>query len=132
MTRRRQRRPASGTGRGVPRTERLNPLLQEIVAEELERIDDDRLGMLTVVGVDVDGDLGRAAVFYTTLAEDEADDQLREALEQHRPRLQSAIASQARIRRTPELTFVPDAVTRQAERLEDILREMNPTSDGDS
>ena len=34
----------------IPRTARLNQLLQEIVAEEIERLDDERLGFFTVVG----------------------------------------------------------------------------------
>ena len=45
MTRRSSR---GGTARDYPRTARLNQLVQEIVAEEIERIDDDRLGLLTV------------------------------------------------------------------------------------
>lgn len=126
MGRKRGTRRAGGSGRG-PRTARLNHLLQEIIAEELGRIDDERLGLLTVVAVQVDGDLGRATVWYTSLAEDESDEDVVAALEERRPALQAAVARQARIRRTPELVFLPDQVTRQAERLEDILREINPS-----
>lgn len=121
-------RRAGGRGgrRGrAPRTERLNHVLQEIVAEELVRIDDERLGLVTIVAVDVDGDLRRATVWYTSLSGDESDEHLVATLEQHRPRLQAAVAQQIRIRRTPELVFVPDEMTRQAERIEDILREMD-------
>lgn len=112
----------SGTARDYPRTARLNHLVQEIVAEEIERVDDDRLGFLTVVGVEVEADLRRALVWYTTLDEPDADADLVEALEQHRGRLQSAIARQARMKRTPELVFRPDTVIRQAQRVEEILR----------
>lgn len=88
-------------------------------------MDDERLGLLTVVAVEVEGDLGRATVWYTSLAEDESDEEVVGALEERRPALQAAIARQARIRRTPELVFMPDEVTRQAERVEDILRDIN-------
>jgi hypothetical protein len=47
-----RRHRSSGTARDYPRTARLNHLVHEIVAEEIERIDDERLGFLTVVGVD--------------------------------------------------------------------------------
>ena len=60
-------RRSSGTARDYPRTARLNHLIQEIVAEELERIDDERLGLLTVVGVEVERDMRRAVGWYTTL-----------------------------------------------------------------
>jgi ribosome-binding factor A len=123
---------SSGTARDYPRTARLNHLVHEIVAEEIERIDDERLGFLTVVGVDVDSDLRRATVWYTTLEGDEADgsddadgdDPVVVALGEHRPRLQSAIGRQARLKRTPELSFEPDEVIRRAERVEAILRDL--------
>jgi ribosome-binding factor A len=124
---------STGTARDYPRTARLNQLLQEIVAEEIERLDDERLGFFTVVGVEVDPDLRHAVVWYTALGSGDdaegADDaaasvELTEALEQHRARLQRAIGRQTRIKRTPELSFRPDAVIRQAERLEQILRDI--------
>ena len=134
MSRRTQRR-SGGTARDYPRTARLNQLLQEIVAEEIERIDDDRLGLFTVVAVEIDGDLRHAVVWYSALdpvgdEPAERSEELVEALAEHRGRLQSAIARQARIKRTPELTFRPDTVVRQAERVEEILRDIN-TAPGD-
>ncbi len=122
---------SSGTARDYPRTARLNQLLQEIVAEEIERLDDERLGFFTVVGVEVDPDLRHAVVWYTALdsgdddgADAAASAQLAEALHEHRARLQRAIGRQTRIKRTPELSFRPDAVIRQAERVEQILRDI--------
>jgi ribosome-binding factor A len=134
------RHRTSGTARDYPRTARLNHLVHEIVAEEIERIDDERLGFLTVIGVEVDSDLRRATVWYTALAGDEApgdgddgdgDDPVVEALGEHRVRLQSAIGRQARLKRTPELTFQPDQVIRQAERVEAILRDLADDETGD-
>lgn len=126
MSRRSHR--SSGTARDYPRTARLNHLVQEIVAEEIERIDDDRLGLLTVVGVDVESDLRHATVWYTSLGDEgetgETDAPVVEALADHRPRLQAAIGRQARLKRTPELSFKPDVVIRQAERVEQILRDL--------
>lgn len=118
------RRP-SGTARDYPRTARLNHLVHEIVAEEVERLDDDRLGFLTVVGVEVEPDLRHAVVWYTTLDEAEADDEVVAALDEHRAGIQAAIGRQARLKRTPELSFRPDTVVRQAARVEQILRDLN-------
>jgi ribosome-binding factor A len=124
-----------GTARDYPRTARLNQLVQEIVAEEIERIDDDRLGLLTVVGVEVEPDIRRATVWYTALPVGtsvsdqpvaEADDELADALEEHRRRIQSAIGRQARMKRTPELAFRPDPVAQSAERVESLLRDITP------
>ena len=117
----------SGTARDYPRTARLNPLVQEIVAEEVERLDDDRLGFFTVVGVEVEPDLRRAVVWYTRLSGDaggDDDEELVEALAEHRARFQAAIGRQARLKRTPELVFRPDQVISRAERVEEILRDL--------
>jgi ribosome-binding factor A len=128
---------ASGTARDYPRTARLNHLVHEIVAEEIERLDDDRLGFLTVVGVEVEPDLRHAVVWYTTLddaggagdagADPVADDHasvVAAALDEHRGRIRAAIGRQARLKRTPELAFRPDVVIRRAERVEQILRDI--------
>jgi ribosome-binding factor A len=113
------------TARDYPRTARLNRLFQEILAEELELIDDDRLEMVTVMSVDVEGDLRRATVYYDSLAGAEGDERVLEALSEARGRLQRAIGAQARVKRTPELVFKPDDVARGAARLEEVLRSLH-------
>jgi ribosome-binding factor A len=127
-----RRRRAHATARDYPRTARLNQLLQEIIAEEIERIEDDRLGFFTVVAVDVDADLQRATVWYSAVLPDatpipEDDDDLVAGLEDLRRPLQAAVGRQARIKRTPELVFRADEVGRQADRVEAILRDLTPS-----
>ena len=112
------------TARDYPRTARLNQLFHEILAEELEKIDDDRLGLLTVMAVQCDADLGQAVVFYDTLGGEDDDEDVLEALAEHRHQLQAAIGRQTRVKRTPTLIFKPDDVARDAARIEDLLRDM--------
>ena len=88
------------------------------------------------MAVEVDPDLRRATVWYTSLAGDEADHDVVDALAEHRSGIQGAIGRQARLKRTPELTFRPDTVIRQAERVEQILRDLGdevraPAPEGD-
>jgi len=97
--------------------------LARILADEVERIDDDRLGFLTVAGVATDRDLSMARVYVTSDVDDQG---LLEALAEHRPRLQRAIGSQARVRRVPPLIFVVDDTFRSADRIEEILRGLAP------
>ena len=119
MARSRQR--SGGAPRGFDRTDRLNELLTRILAEELERIDDVRLDLVTVTGVDTDRDLSQAKVYVTGGA---ADDEVIEALEEQRSRLQRAIGDRTHLRRTPPLVFRVDEAVRSAERIEDILRRL--------
>jgi ribosome-binding factor A len=103
---------------------RVNELCREVVAEELERIDDERLELVTITHVAVDADLRRATVEFSRLGE--AEDVAAEALAEHRVRLQAAIARQARLRRTPELSFRLDQAIRAGARIEELLREHQP------
>ena len=57
--------------RRYERTDRLNELLIRILADEVERIDDDRLGLITVTGVETDRDLSQAKVFVAAEVPDE-------------------------------------------------------------
>ncbi|MBV1893759.1 MAG: ribosome-binding factor A, partial [Ilumatobacteraceae bacterium] len=96
--------------------------LQEIIAEELVRIDDERLSFVSVTGIDVDPELNRAFVYFDSLGGEDADEEIVEALGEYRVRLQSSIARQIRAKKTPILEFRPDLVIRSAERIDDILR----------
>jgi ribosome-binding factor A len=104
--------------------------LREIIAEELVRIDDERLEFVTVTGVEVDNELNRAHVYFDSLAGEDGDETIIEALGDHRTRLQSSIARQIRAKKTPILHFKPDVALRSAERIDDILREDRRRRDG--
>ena len=110
-------------GHRYPRSARVGETLREIIAEELVRIDDERLEFVTVTSIDVDNELNRAHVFYDSLAGEDGDDEIIAALGEHRARLQSSIGRQIRAKKTPILDFQPDLALRSAERIDDILRE---------
>lgn len=114
-------RRAERSQRQYPRTARVNELCREILGDELERIDDDRLQLVTITHVSVDPDLRHALVEFSSLGEGE--DEAAEGLAEHRTRLQAAIARQARLRHTPELRFALDSVIARGARIEELLRE---------
>lgn len=102
-----------------PRTARVNELLREVVSEELERLSDgdDRLDLLTVTGIDCDGDLSRATVYFDSLPEDAT-----KALAERRAKIQGAIARQVTLRRTPHLEFRADPAVEAAQKVEQALQ----------
>ena len=110
--------------RRYSRVDRVNHAVQEVLADELELIDDDRLELVTVTGVRVVRDLSRAVVWFSSLAVGDAEAAAAD-LARHRPRLQAAIARQLRLRRTPELSFVPDPAIAAGSRVEEILRRLH-------
>jgi ribosome-binding factor A len=102
-----------------PRTARINAVLREVVAEELERLRDvdERLRLVTVTGVETDRDLRHARVYLASLP-----DEVAECLDAHRWRIQSAIGHQVRMKRTPTLDFSADPAVAAGERIENVLR----------
>jgi ribosome-binding factor A len=105
-----------------PRAARISETVREVVAEELVRIDDDRLAFVTVTSIDVDSEMNRGIVYYDSLQGEEGDKQILDALNENRKRLQSAIAKQIHARRTPTLEFRPDDGIRAAARIDEVLR----------
>jgi ribosome-binding factor A len=81
--------------------------------------------------------MNRANVFFDSLAGAEGDDGILEVLNEYRVRIQSAVGRQVRSKKTPILTFRPDAVIREAEKIERILSadetlpERPPAPEGD-
>ena len=63
----RGRQPKGGSGHSYPRTARLSEVLREVIADELTRIDDERLSMVTITNIEVDPEMNRAIVRYDSL-----------------------------------------------------------------
>ncbi|NHI00355.1 30S ribosome-binding factor RbfA [Oceanimonas pelagia] len=96
--------------REFSRTRRVAQELQKEIAVILQReIKDDRLGMVTVSGVEVSRDLNYAKVFVTFLDNDaERVEQGMEALKDASGYIRSLVAKAMRLRVTPELRFSYD------------------------
>jgi len=94
-------------------------LLRQIISDELARIDDDELGLVTVSGVEVDSDLFRAHVYLSSLDLEDADIS---AVHKHASRVRKAVGQQARLRKTPEIVFQLDPGLVAGERIDELLR----------
>ncbi|MBS1836702.1 MAG: 30S ribosome-binding factor RbfA [Actinobacteria bacterium] len=125
----RRRAPAHRRApRPYSRTDRIGELVREIVASELERIGDERLELVTVTDVRVDGSLEHAEVFWSSLQaeEDGRTDEVAAALEEQRWKVQQVVNREVRARKTPQIAFLPDEVLSSALRVEEILRGIDP------
>ena len=119
-------RPTSGVRR-YPRVARVNESLREVIADELELLDDNRLHLVTVTGINADPDLRHATVFFSALTGSGVV-AAGEALAENRARLQRAVGRELRLKRTPMLVFAPDPAIIEGDKIESILRTM-PRSD---
>ncbi|MXW43085.1 MAG: 30S ribosome-binding factor RbfA [Acidimicrobiia bacterium] len=116
------RRPASRPSH-YSRSARLGELLREIVASELAQLDDSRLELVSVTGVDTSAELSRATVYISVLDTEGSEDAL-QALQEHRLILKGAVAQSSAVRRVPDLVFALDPSIAAGERVDEILRSL--------
>jgi ribosome-binding factor A len=102
-----------------PRALRVNQVLRQVLAEELERLADadERLRMLTVTAVETAPDLRHARVYLSSLSDDAT-----EALAERRAQLQQEVGRQVRMKRTPQLEFGLDPGVVAGGRVDEALR----------
>ena len=107
------------------RPERVADILREeisqIVGYELE---DPRLTMVTVTDVRMSENLRDANVFVTIAGDEEEHKLALAALRRAAPYVRKQLGLSLNLPRTPEIHFLRDSVEQKAERVEQLLREI--------
>jgi ribosome-binding factor A len=124
---------------------RVNEVVREALGDQLERLNDPRLGLVTITGVEVSADLRQATVYYSALgrAEKRGTGVVPELLPEQRvtthaalqaaaPHLRAELGRQVRLKYTPQLTFREDPAVAAADRIETIIRELHRDDAEDS
>lgn len=107
------------------RPSRVSEEFREILAEEIPRLKDPRIGFVTVIGVRVTPDLRRARVFYSTMGDERARRATAAALRSARGHLRKVIGHQVRMKVLPDLEFEEDETIQNADRIEELLRHVH-------
>jgi ribosome-binding factor A len=105
------------------RPSRVSEEFREILAEEIPKLKDPRIGFVTVVGVTMTPDLRRARVRYTALGDERARRATAAALRSARGHLRNVIGRQVRMKVLPDLEFEQDESIETADRIQSLLRE---------
>ena len=106
------------------RMRRVNGVIQEVLGDSIATdLEDPRIGFVTITAVETSPDLRSARVFVSVLGSEEEKESTLAALRSAHGVLQSAIASQTRMKRTPTLTFHYDDTPERGERLQRLLDE---------
>jgi ribosome-binding factor A len=106
------------------RPERVAEEFRQVLAEEIPRLKDPRVGFVTVTHVDVSPDLRKATIFYTVMGQDKDHRRTRAGLESARTHLRSVLGHQVRMKFTPDLEFEEDVGLAQVERVTQLLKEI--------
>ena len=101
---------------------RINESLREVDGDAIStELQDPRIGFVTVTAVETSPDLRTARVYVSVLGKPEERDATLEGLRSAHGVLQSAIARQMRIKRTPTLSFHYDETVERAARVSKLL-----------
>jgi ribosome-binding factor A len=104
------------------RMRRVNELMREVIGSTIaSELEDPRIGFVTVTSVDTSADLRSARVYVSVLGGEEEREASLAGLRSSHGVIQSAIASQTRIKRTPTLTFHYDDTPERGVRISRLL-----------
>jgi ribosome-binding factor A len=108
----------------TPVTAKVAERIKTITAQTLQRrVQDPRLGFLTITDVRLTKDWHNAELFYTVLGDEAAWADAAAALETAKGQVRSAVARGLKMRFAPELAFVPDAMPEQSAHMEALIAE---------
>ena len=108
------------------RMRRVNEAIREALADAVGDLKDPRIGFVTVTGVQTSPDLRHAKVFVSVLGNERRREQSLEGLESAHGVLQSVLASELRMKRTPQLTFEYDPTVAEGVRMSQLIDELAP------
>jgi ribosome-binding factor A len=101
--------------------------MRDTIAELLTReIKDPRIGMVTLIGVDVSPDLRHARVHFSCIGDDDARRRSLAGLQSAAGFIKGQLARRLRLRYAPDIEFIPDKTAEQADRLASLLKQVVP------
>jgi ribosome-binding factor A len=107
-----------------PRMRRINEVLREVVGAAISgELSDPRIGFVTVTAVETSPDLRTAKVFVSVFGDSDEREATLEGLRSSHGVIQSRIAAETRMKRTPTLTFHYDDTIEKASRVTELLEE---------
>lgn len=109
------------------RMRRVNEAVREVLSAAITSdLKDPRVGFVTVTAVDTSPDLRRAHVYVSVLGDEQAREESLKALASSHGYLQGRVASELRLKHTPQLDFQYDDTIDRAQRITKLLKEEPP------
>jgi ribosome-binding factor A len=108
---------------------RVNESVRQVLAEALPELKDPRIGLVTVTGVETSSDLRHAVVYVSVLGGMRKRKSSLIGLEAAHGLLQSRLARELRMKRTPTLTFEYDPSVEHGVRMSRLIDDLAPEND---
>ena len=108
------------------RMRRVNEAIREALAEAIGELKDPRIGFVTVTGVKTSSDLRQARVYVSVLGSERKREDTLAGLASAHGVLQARIATELRLKRTPQLAFEYDPSVEEGVRMSQLIDELAP------
>jgi ribosome-binding factor A len=108
------------------RMRRVNEAVREALAEALGELKDPRIGFVTITAVKTSTDLRQARVYVSVLGNERKRQKTLEGLQSAHGVLQAKLASELRMKRTPQLAFEYDPTVEEGVRMSQLIDELAP------
>jgi ribosome-binding factor A len=108
---------------------RVNEAVRQVLSEAVTALKDPRIGFVTITGVDTSPDLREARVFVSVLGSARTREQTLRGLAAAHGVLQTQLARELRMKRTPQLTFEYDPSVERGVRMSQLIDELAPQDD---
>jgi ribosome-binding factor A len=112
------------------RPDRVSEEFREILAEEIPKLKDPRVGFVTVTGVRVTPDLRRATVYFTVMGDERQRKSTRAGLRSATGHLRQVLGHEVRLKFLPDLEFAEDDTEVRAGRVDELLRQIHEEDRG--
>jgi ribosome-binding factor A len=113
------------------RMRRVNESVRQVLADAVPELKDPRIGLVTVTGVDTASDLRHATVYVSVLGSGRKRTATLAGLEAAHGLLQSRLARELRLKRTPQLAFEYDPSVERGVRMSQLIDELAPDDTDD-
>jgi ribosome-binding factor A len=108
------------------RMRRVNEAVRQVLSEAVVELKDPRIGFVTVTGVETSPDLRNARVYVSVLGSERKREATLAGLGAAHGVLQARIASELRLKRTPQLAFEYDPTVDRGLRVSQLIDELVP------
>jgi ribosome-binding factor A len=111
---------------------RVAERIQILIAQELQRVSDPRLTLITISRCEISPDLKHAKIFWMLFGDEEKRSLAAEALDESTSMFRKYLASQLKLRTVPSIKFIYDSSLDEAQKMEELFQRIRNEEGRDS
>lgn len=106
------------------RQERVTELIHQQISKHIQRLKDPGLGFITILAVRMTPDFTQAKVYYSVMGAEDERQRTQTALDRAKPYFRSELRHLESLKKPPELTFVLDNSAEEAQKVLEVLSQL--------